>query len=569
MTINVNMTGVVKVNSVLHVRNRPSLNGSIIGYLNNGAVLNITQMENEWCYATNTGGWSHANYISLTNNEQKTVTVNKVDQQTMTQAVQTANDQSLLEQQLAAIEENSSITSLSDTEIIDSLIVENLNGIYGIPYQFMESVDPRLVNSSTDKSPTMGRKYADKIIAKMPLLCITPGKVDFMSNFSKSDKNKMIKSLQDIATGELETDINYIIKDNGRYYTFAFEYEEYFNYVNALCRTGARFLNIEDVKIDIGGSVERASNFDWKNALNSNLKATLTSNEFIGFYMDSTDSVSESFSNNTTQSQLSSTVNGFSDTARELNFLLGAGAGVQFDLMNEAKLAETMDSINDISEKYLNGNTLFTTIANDFATIGTGGKLLFPEIWSDSEFSRDFDVSIKLRTPDSDVMSWYINIFVPLCHLIALAAGHQTENVNGYYSPFLIRAFYKGLFNVDMGIVTQMSIRKGKEAAWNINGLPTEIDVDLTIKDLYNMLSIVPGTEAKNFVTNNILMDYVANTCGININQIDIQRSLEIYLILKKKQVTEIPNRIFGKVQDAIDTYAMDLYNRSLNKFLI
>ncbi len=83
------------------------------------------------------------------------------------------------------------------------------------------------------------------------------------------------------------------------------------------------------------------------------------------------------------------------------------------------------------------------------------------------------------------------------------------------------------------------------------------------------MLSIVPGDEPKNFVTNNILMDYIANTCGININQMDIERSLHIYYILSRDKVKDIPNRTIRRFQDAIDTYAMDLYNKSMNKFLL
>ena len=427
----------------------------------------------------------------------------------------------------------------------------------------MENVDPRIGNNKS----TIGRKYADKILSKMPLLCLTPGRVDFMSNYHKNDKRGILAKL---ITGDDDAEIQDIIKNHGRYFTFAFAYTEYFDYVNSLCRICAKFLGIQDVKLDIGSMVAKASNFDWSMALNSDLKSTLTSQDFIGFYMDSTDSVSESFSNQTTQSQIANSVNGFSDQAKELAFLLGKDAGQTQHLMDQTKLTDVLHAVDSITNKYLNGSALLGNITGNFSTIATGGKLLFPEIWSDSEFSRDFDITIKLRTPDSDVLSWYLNICVPICHLIGLAAGHQSKDTgNGYYSPFLVRAFYKGLFNVDMGIITSMSIRKGKEAAWNVDGLPTEVDIDLSIKDLYNMLSIVPGTSPKAFVTNNLLMDYVANMCGININQMDLARSIEIYLILAKDKVVNIPNRIFGRFQDAIDTYGTEFYNMVLNKFLI
>ena len=555
----VNLTGKIYTGiSMAAVRSRPSVSGSIIDRLTDNTEVVITQQDGNWYYLNNIGGWIPSSYVLIDNDENdtdKVTNISKEDQEEAVKKLKLENDN-----QLDSYETYINENAFSDKEIADSFIVSNLNGIYGIPYQFMPSVDPRINGS------IMGRKYSEKIITKMPLLCITPGKVEFMSNYSKSEKKGVLASL---ISGGSETDINNIIKNNGRYYTFAFAYDDYFNYVNGLCRTGAKFLDIHNVPINIGGTTAKASAFDWKLALNKNLKATLTSQEFIGFYMDSTDSVTESFGNDTTQSQLASTVNGFSDLAKEVGFLLGAGAQDITNFIDKTGIDSAMAAIDEIGKKYLGNSPLLSNIASNFQTVAIGGKLLFPEIWSDSTFSRNFDINIKLRTPDADVVSWYLNIYVPLCHLIALAAGHQTDNVNGYYSPFLVRAYYKGLFNVDMGIVTDMSITKGKEAAWSIDGLPTEIDVSITIKDLYNMLSIVPGDEPKNFVTNNILMDYIANTCGININQMDIERSLHIYYILSRDKVKDIPNRTIRRFQDAIDTYAMDLYNKSMNKFLL
>ena len=35
------------------------------------------------------------------------------------------------------------------------------------------------------------------------------------------------------------------------------------------------------------------------------------------------------------------------------------------------------------------------------------------------------------------------------------------DNPNGYVNPFLVRACYKGFFNIDTGIITDMSVTKG------------------------------------------------------------------------------------------------------------
>ena len=583
--IEVNQIGTVRVNTYLHVRSGPSVNANIIGVLYNGQIIHITKRggtNNDWAYGTNDNGyagWSNVNYLSIVNkdNNSRATYVNKEENNQAAQNyendVNEKDIQDETERQLRQLDSAFDYSEKTDAEIIDSLMVNNLNGIYGIPYQFMSSVDPRLMSLDGTNEPIMGRKYSEKIISKMPLLCITPGSPNFLTNSQKREKTGIAALLNDILNGNtIETEIRDIINHNGKYFTFNFNFPEYFSFVNGLCHTGARFLNIQDLELNIGGEQAIASEFLWENALNKNLNIAHSSREFIGFYIDSPTEISESFTNHTTQSQLSNTVNGFSETVREMNFLLGNTTGDSI-IMDQSKYNDTISQINKMTENWTVGKELFNNIASDFSTVAAGGRLLFPEIWQDSDFSRDYDFTIKLRTPDGDTVSWYLNIYVPLCHLIALVAGHQLRDTNhytnGYGSPFLVRAYYKGMFNVDMGIITNMNIRKGKESAWNIDGLPTEIDVDITIKDLYNMLSLVKDTDAKSFVNNSILMDYIANTCGININQIDLRRSLEIYWILKSGQIKNIPNQINKRIQESIDNTIRHLYDFSLNNFLI
>src|SRR5699024_3077837 len=99
-------------------------------------------------------------------------------------------------------------------------------------------------------------------------------------------------------------------------------------------------------------------------------------------------------------------------------------------------------------------------------------------------FSRSYDVSIKLRSPDMDNFSIYCNVIVPFIHLLCLTLPRQISgNPNGFYSPFIVRALYKGFFNVDMGIISSMSVTKGDTGLWNADGIPCSIDVNLTITD--------------------------------------------------------------------------------------
>ena len=334
-----------------------------------------------------------------------------------------------------------------------------------------------------------------------------------------------------------------------------------------MCSTAAYFLNIPNAKIRINGEYVPITEAKWEDYGKNCFKSISSKRKYVAFYVDSATSASESFSNSTTESQLASKINSFSDTGRELRFLLGTAGGDEMLQSQESAIKSAMDTVTDVANKYLKGNQLFTDIANNFSTIAVGGKLIFPEIWADSEFSTSYDINIKLRTPDCDKLSWFMNIFVPLAHLICLTAPREADSsdANGYKSPFLVRSFYKGLFNIDMGIVTDLSITKGREKAWTLDSLPTEVDVSMTIKDLYKMMSISSDQSAGAFVNNLSLMDYIANSCGVNINEPDFSRSVEVYLMLKKQKFSHIWSDAWSMLNDDIQNRIMTTQSKITN----
>jgi len=212
----------------------------------------------------------------------------------------------------------------------------------------------------------------------------------------------------------------------------------------------------------------------------------------------------------------------------------------------------------------LGTGSFFSNLATHIATVASGGKLVFPEIWADSQFSRQYSVNIKLVSPDPSKLSIYLNILVPLFHILSLV-GPQTilSNPNGYTNPFLVRAIYKGHFNIDMGIITDLTISKGDECRWTPDGLPTSVDVSLTIKDLYNMLAITSSESLKYDTLNNTaLMDYIANLCGVNIFKPEISRIIEMWF------VNNFENRvddffkldIWGKIQEKVQNGIMNIF---------
>lgn len=427
--------------------------------------------------------------------------------------------------------------------VADSLLVNNLSGIYGIPYQFPESVDPR-----PDSKSSFGSIYAERIITRMPLLMMSPGKVDFMSSYKTGEKKAVLDVL--LNDGDGASDINDFLEKPGKYYTFAYDTENYWKYVNAANQASAIYLGIGDVEIDVNGVKAKAADFKWEKASNNKFDSLLVSNKsYVCFYTDADSSKSESFGNDTTSSQLADKVNDFSSIAKEIQFLVGANTGINI-MQNQSLIDKALSNLHGVVDNFLGGSQIVKDLGEDFVTIASGGKLIFPEIWSDSTFSQSFDVKIKLRCPCPNKVSWFLDIIVPINHLIALTMPRspygksiinkdfdQEPSVNGYMSPFLVRAFYKGLFNCDMGIITDLSIEKGKEGSWTLDGLPSEVDISMTIKDLYNVMAMseyTTGNQRKSFLNNTTYLNYLANSCGISINKPDLDRSLDLWAMIQK-----------------------------------
>jgi hypothetical protein len=193
--------------------------------------------------------------------------------------------------------------------------------------------------------------------------------------------------------------------------------------------------------------------------------------------------------------------------------------------------------------------------------------MLFPEIWDNSSFGRSYNVNIKLRSPDCDDLSIYLNVLVPLYHLIGMVAPHTIKNnYNTYSSPFLVRAYCKGMFNIDMGIITSMDVSKGKEGSWNANGLPTEMDISLTIKDLYELFSITGTTDSITgspgaVVKNTAMMDYLCNTIGLNLNKSELQRMAQIYIGLTGSNIKNWPHKKWLQFQTSVDNTLHDIFS--------
>ena len=453
--------------------------------------------------------------------------------------------------------------------------VSSLSGIEGIPYQFLPSVDRRIdpASISGDKKNSnelslLGRKYTEKIVTQIPLLFMAPCNPRFMGDKRFSDTDRGI--VESVLLGAA-SDVLDLLEGSGRFYSASFAFPQYHNYLNAMLLMVATYLGIENESVRVGEEVVKIKDANWANETHTPLGSAANAANNLIFYIDSIDTISESFSNSTKESSIASMINGFSDQAKELDYLFGSsGSNLISSMASSAKSAVggIMDSLGTAAAG-LGGDIVGSLSKGGIQSILDGGKIVFPEMWADSQYSRSYSIDLKLRSPDNDSLSIFLNVLKPYCKLLCFTLPHMVEdNVNTYRTPFITRAYCKGLFNVDLGMITAMSVNKGATCCWNDDGLPTQIDISLELTDLYSSLTmtgyvkdsladggILSGPikqiansfqQTYNIVNNTAYMDFLANMAGLNINEMEFGRKAKMYYDLFTNQAGNLWEERFG-----------------------
>lgn len=483
----------------------------------------------------------------------------------------TYSDQDLLDM----FNNNSGVSIENNSSFNASMLTTTTNGIEGLPYQFLSTADRR-IDSATVVGDGVGRKYADKIFSRLPLLFLTPCEPLFMDDFDENEQETIAGALLGNAVENLEG----TLEKTGRYYSVIYNYDEYYAYLNTMLAAVASYMGVYSETILVNGVEKKVGSMSWNEELNGAFKTFFSSAENVIFYLDGMNSVNENFSNDTTESSLAAQINGYSDNINELKFLFGRN--------NESLISASMNTGASVAESVAQGFSglggmlgggIVESIANGgIHSILNGGKIIFPEIWSNSNFDRSYSIEVKLRSPDNDNLSIFLNIIKPYCKLLALALPRQMytddkmSDPNTYGAPFLVKAYSKGLFNVDMGIISSLSVTKGAECRWNDFGLPTQLDISIEIKDLYNhmaMSAMAYGTlNVKNVassllgvVNNTAYMDFLANMAGLNIGQMEMGRRATMLMYLSQTYVNTAVEGAFLKLSRGVSNLANRIYN--------
>lgn len=506
--------------SVLNIRSGPGKNNSVTGKLDRGSTVTTVREQNGWSQLSQ-GGWVYNKHLTPTS--------------TTSQAKAAADAAKAAEIRTIELRKRYSIQD-HDFKIIGVEPVKRMNNIFNMPYQYLPTVDNRVSGSD------YGRKFSETIINDLPIATFKMGLPVFLSNTTKDLKKNALNAilrgkasvLQSIvAEGNIDT----------RYYSFKEDHTAYMSHVTALCRQSASYMGL--------GKEYYEKNYDYETRRNNTTNLLFGARRNVTFYIDTATSADESMNNSTGDSMLSGAVNSATDLAKEAEFILGAGAGMDVDASSTEAYNETIAKLTS-GAMSKNPNSIGAKVSNFVNTIKMGGNLIFPEIWKESNYSKSYTIKMKLKAPYGTKECIFNDILVPFYHILAMTLP-RSLSPNGYTSPFLVRAYSKGWFNCEMGIVDSISFTKGGDGdMWSFEGLPTQIDVEITIKDLYSVMAMTSDVKLGAFTSNLPLLDFLSTMSGVNLTEEPMDREIMSIVHRIKAATKDIPKNIYLQLDDMI-----------------
>lgn len=479
--------------------------------------------------------------------------------------------------------------------------------MFGMPHQMTPQTDRRI-----SKETDLGTVFTEHFIADAPVIYLKPGKSNFLPGMSNSEKRNIVNSIINSAKGDKKTSglaaklAN--MKDNDwRYFDFKEDYAAYVRNVNVLCRMCAVFLKIHKKEVPWQAGKATYGTYDWsgytfetlyndktkvsvkpakdvddkkestslldkvltvvkdgtkkvKNTAKAAVDNLLSDDNFVRFYVDASVGFSESVSNTTSQSMVNSYIDSIESIGKELSFVSGA-TGLDVNKV----INSTSSTIDSTVNKVLSGDGAIGNFLKRLTGTGkqvlAGANFIAPDIWSGADYSKSYNFSITLSTPYGNIESWYLNICVPLIHLLALALPRQ-NTANTYNAPFLVRAYSPGWFSCDLGVIESMTITKAPSGeAWSQKALPLDIKIDISIKELYTSLAIPEGGEFKLFFANTGLMNYLMINCGVDITKQSLDLKVTVFINIFKNIVGDAIDEATDSLWYSFKSHVRGIFN--------
>jgi len=240
-----------------------------------------------------------------------------------------------------------------------------------------------------------------------------------------------------------------------------------------------RFTKNKDGTVSIKGDSNRASYMRrFVSAVDSSVRQ---GGAFASFSIEYKGSVTETFSNSV----------GRIDTGEKAKAIARKSKNLKFDYAG-GNIAMGMDQamgyVKDLAAGAL--DSVSFGLSSVLQTAFGGGYIDIPKKWEDSSaYFPTQTYTMKLISPYGNTISQLQNIYIPLSMILA---GTLPLNTGGssYTSPFLCSVFNKGIQNMQLGMITSLSITRGtSNLGFDKKRRPLAIDVSFTITDFSTMVT--------------------------------------------------------------------------------
>lgn len=202
---------------------------------------------------------------------------------------------------------------------------------------------------------------------------------------------------------------------------------------------------------------------------------------FLGLRVNPTRGVSDSFSNSYSPIQTGEFIKSGTGAVRDMRFNLSGG-----NLL--PGMDDVLSVVKNIAIGTLDGMTFGLTSV--IASVLQGAYIDMPDKWDDSSCNLgSVSYSIRLTAPYGNAISQLQNIYIPLACLLAGVLPMQTGK-SSHTSPFLCSLFSKGIQDVELGMITELSIERAtSNLPYNRWRQPLAIDVSFTVTDFSKVVS--------------------------------------------------------------------------------
>jgi len=274
--------------------------------------------------------------------------------------------------------------------------------------------------------------------------------------------------------------------------------------------------------------------------------------------VDYVGSVTESFSNQIGDIPTTGKIKSMAQAGRSTMFTF-AGGNIAGDLTRNVS-----EAVNNIVKGTLDAVT--AGASNVISAMFGGAYVDIPKMWLDSTASMPkLNFTVKLISPYGNTISRLQNIYIPLSMLLAGTLPLATGNAS-YTSPMLCKMFLKGIQNVEMGMITDLSITRGtSNLAFNKYKDALAMDISFSITDFSSIMAapVDPDLFGGNFgsiADGSVFGRYIATissrdllTSKYALNKAKINLSKSVYAIDKSisrafigARVGDIANSFIG-----------------------